>query len=187
MNIQWAVLLAVLGCLMPSLPFLKAADTPPLPPPTNLRELTPQFQGIELLDRNGDTVLLDQLFRREDNVVFAFFFTQCITLCTATTFAMKSIEAELPENTVLAMISIDPDNDTPEALSRYAEEHRLDAPRWRLLTGSKHAIESTQKAMNSLRGNKMNHNASLFVKKAGTGRYWEISDQFRKIPNMLEQ
>jgi len=151
------------------------------------RSFTPRLTDMQLTNQLGQSIPLSQLMDRDNNLLFAFFFTQCITICTTTTFALKSVEQAVPPDTQLAMISIDPDNDNPEVLAEYAEEHRLKAPRWQLLTGNKKDLENLQRSLASYRGNKMNHNTSIFVKKSGSSAVIEVTDNFRLIPELFKQ
>ena len=158
-----------------------------LPPTHQPRSFTPRLADMQLTNQLGQSIPLSQLMDRDNNLLFAFFFTQCITICTTTTFALKSVEQAVPADTLLAMISIDPDNDNPEVLAEYAEEHRLDAPRWQLLTGNKKDLENLQRSLASYRGNKMNHNTSIFMKKSGSSAITEVTDNFKIIPKLFKQ
>ena len=151
------------------------------------QSFTPQLADMQLTNQLGQTIPLSQLMAKENNLLFAFFFTQCITICTTTTFTLKSVEQAVPADTLLAMISIDPDNDNPKVLAEYAEEHRLDAPRWQLLTGDKKDLENLQRSLAAYRANKMNHNTSIFVKKSGSTAVTEVTGNFRIIPKLFEQ
>jgi cytochrome oxidase Cu insertion factor (SCO1/SenC/PrrC family) len=144
------------------------------------------FPNISLIDQNNEAVVLDSLFNTDKNVVFAFFFTHCVTICTTTTLSLKSIQPHLPEDTIIAMISIDPDTDTPAELKNYAKQHRIDNPNWYLLTGDNQQIVDFQKNFAAYRGNKMNHNTSLFVKQANSDIVTEIKNNFSTIPLLLK-
>ncbi len=144
-----------------------------------------KFPNIELIDHNDQSVSLHSLFNKERNIVFAFFFTHCVSVCTTVTLTLKSIQPHLPEDTVIAMISIDPDTDTPDVLNTYANQHYIVNPNWFLLTGDKTQIVNLQKSFNAYRGNKMNHNTSLFVKKANSAVITEVKENFGSIPALL--
>jgi protein SCO1/2 len=55
---------------------------------------------------------------------------------------MARLQAEFAgeEDLRLVSITVDPERDTPEVLSRYAERYRADPARWLFLTGDKRAI-----------------------------------------------
>ncbi len=143
------------------------------------------FPEINLLDQKNQQVALDSIFNTDRNVVFAFFFTHCVTVCTTVTLSLKSIQPHLPEDTIIAMISIDPQTDTPAELEKYAEQHRIDDPNWYLLTGNNQDIEDFQRTFEAYRGNKMNHSTSLFVKQANSEIVTEVKSNFSTIPLLL--
>lgn len=143
------------------------------------------FPEINLLDQKNQYVSLDSLFKSDKNVVFAFFFTHCVTVCTTVTLSLKSIQPQLPEGTIIAMISIDPLTDTPAELEKYAKQHRIDDPNWFLLTGDNKEIEDFQRSFEAYRGNKMNHSTSLFVKQADSEIVTEVKSNFSNIPLLL--
>ncbi len=154
--------------------------------PTPAGEFRYSFPAISLINQNNESVALDSLFNTDKNIVFAFFFTHCVTVCTTVTLSLKSIQPHLPENTIIAMISIDPDTDTPAELKSYAEQHRIDNPNWYLLTGQTSQIEDFQKSFEAYRGNKMNHSTSIFVKQANSEVVTEIKNNFSTIPLLLK-
>ncbi|MBT9559076.1 MAG: SCO family protein [Myxococcales bacterium] len=70
------------------------------------------------------------------------FFTSCRSICPPMMASLKRLAEQLPKNVPIVSISIDPDNDTPDVLTRYAADHGIDGDRWRLLTGDYAAIRS---------------------------------------------
>lgn len=149
-------------------------------------EFTFNFPDIDLIDQHNQSVEINELFNTENNVVFAFFFTHCVTVCTTVTLSLKSIQPHLPDDTQIALISIDPETDTPDILKTYAEQHRIKDANWHLLTGDNKQIINLQKRFEAYRGNKMNHNTSLFVKKAKSDVITEIKNNFSVIPSFIK-
>jgi cytochrome oxidase Cu insertion factor (SCO1/SenC/PrrC family) len=144
-----------------------------------------EFPDMALINQNNEIVRLDEVFSSDRNSVFAFFFTHCVTVCTTITMSLKSIQNDLPPDTNIVMISIDPVTDTPYRLKSYADEHAIDDPNWQLLTGSEKDIINLQRRFEAYRGNKMNHSTSLFVSKAGSGNVMEIETNFAMIPKLV--
>jgi len=70
-------------------------------------------------------------------VVLAMIFTHCSYACPLIVRDMKTITSSLPpdmnDGVQRVLVSIDPARDTPEALTRFAEAHRLSPDRWTLL------------------------------------------------------
>jgi protein SCO1/2 len=78
--------------------------------------------------------------------VAAFMFTRCPTICPALTKAMKGVQDAAKARGVqldLVSFSVDPDNDKPEVLLRYAVEHGADLSTWSFLTGDFSAMRKT--------------------------------------------
>lgn len=68
-----------------------------------------------------------------------FVFTNCTTVCLPMTTNMVKLQGMLEDEGLddvkLVSFSVDPENDTPEVLSEYAEEYGADLDRWTFLTG----------------------------------------------------
>ena len=149
-------------------------------------EFSVKFPDIELLDHRNQSMQLNTLFDDKKNVVFAFFFSHCVSVCTTITLSLKTIQPDLPPDTLIAMISIDPGTDTPELLDAYAKQHQIDNPNWYLLTGDNKQIVDLQKSFEAYRGNKMNHTTSLFVKRSNSAMVTEFKNNFSVIPAFLK-
>jgi protein SCO1 len=73
-----------------------------------------------------------------------FVFTSCPTVCPKLTKRMATIQERTQANADaihLLTISVDPENDTPEVLAKYATRYGADPARWTFLTGPLAAIE----------------------------------------------
>ena len=76
----------------------------------------------------------------------AFVFTRCPSVCPRMTKAMREIQIHAKEQHVdlrLVSFSIDPDNDAPEVLRKYATEYQADLATWSFVTGDARAIRET--------------------------------------------
>jgi len=145
------------------------------------------FPAMTLVDHRNQSVELGEFFAAGENVVFAFFFTHCVSICTTLTYTLQNLQPQLPAGTKIAMISIDPDTDTPELLNSYVAQHQIDDTNWYLLTGDTREIIKLQKSFEAYRGNKMNHTVSLFLKRADSPQITEIKNTFTNIPGLLGQ
>ncbi len=143
------------------------------------------FPDMTLVDHRNQSVELGRFFAHEDTVVFAFFFTHCVSVCTTLTHTLKNLQPRLPEGTKIAMISIDPETDTPDLLRDYVSKHQIDDRNWYLLTGENRNIIDLQKNFEAYRGNKMNHSVSLFLKQSDSEVITEIKRDFARIPGLL--
>lgn len=87
--------------------------------------------------------LIDQSGRRVDRSLFlgrvtvlAFSFTNCPVVCPIMHANLIRMQEVLRGSTVrIATISVDPVNDTPEALRAYAAKKSIELGRWSMLTG----------------------------------------------------
>jgi protein SCO1/2 len=76
----------------------------------------------------------------------AFVFTRCPTACPRVTSRMRREQEEAKTRGVdlrLVSISIDPDNDTPEVLRRYAAQFGADLSTWSFVTGDAKTVQAT--------------------------------------------
>jgi protein SCO1/2 len=81
--------------------------------------------------------------------VMGFIYTHCPDICPMTTHNMYLTEKKLKEdgikNVKFVAISFDPDRDTPEVLTKFAEIRDLDFSSWTLLTGDKTTVNELMK------------------------------------------
>jgi protein SCO1 len=76
-----------------------------------------------------------------------FFFTTCPGPCPRMSARMAELQRALSNHEAARLVSItvDPDNDTPQALIQYAERFQARKDRWFFLTGEKSAIHHLAK------------------------------------------
>ena len=112
---------------------------------------------------NSSIFLLDSKWQNQDaeelqlkdlkgkNLVMVMIFTSCRTACPILVGDMKKIHAKIEKNklkdTSLVLISIDPTNDTPEVLKKFAAERNMDQAPWIFLRSDE---ESTREFANVL-------------------------------------
>ncbi len=74
--------------------------------------------------------------------VVEFFFTSCPTICPIMTKNLVQLQDNFKgfKNFGVASFSIDPKNDTPTALKRYAEKYEITDLDWHLMTGDREEI-----------------------------------------------
>ena len=70
--------------------------------------------------------------------VVDFIFTSCAGICPVMTGAMADLHRSFDgeDRVEFVSISVDPETDTPEVLSRYGEKYGADPERWHFLTGT---------------------------------------------------
>jgi|SRR5699024_7735760 len=102
---------------------------------TNMSKDVPDF---EYTSESGEDFGLEDL--KGQWWVADFIFTNCTTACIPMTSNMAIlqdmvIEEGLEENLQFVSFSVDPDYDTPEVLTEYAEDYDVDLDNWTFLTG----------------------------------------------------
>jgi protein SCO1/2 len=89
-------------------------------------------------DDNGQDFHLSELSGRP--VVISMFFATCAGVCIITKDDMKTVEASLPaevrDQTVFVLVTLDPARDSAADLKDYRGAEGLARARWRLLRGS---------------------------------------------------
>ena len=92
----------------------------------------PDFSFTE---RNGNTVSLAQL--RGKIWIADFIYTSCTDTCPLQTAMMAKLQGEFATDPDIQLVSftVDPERDTPQALTNYAARYRADPQRWYFLTG----------------------------------------------------
>ena len=89
---------------------------------------------FELTERSGRTVKSEDL--RGEPYVACFFFTTCPGTCTRQSNQMQLLQSKFKGKPIkFISITVDPDIDTPEVLTAYAEKHQANKDRWLFLTG----------------------------------------------------
>jgi protein SCO1/2 len=118
-------------------------------PTSPLADLGPAPEVV-LTDQKGEPFRLDGLKGR--CVLVSFIYTTCNGVCPATTHNLYRVQEALKGaglwGTRVAFVSItlDPGNDTPEVLARYAGIYGCDASSWHFLTGPPADVERVWKS-----------------------------------------
>lgn len=101
---------------------------------TNMEAKVADF---EFTTQDGDTLSNEDLQGKW--WVADFIFTNCETVCIPMTSNMVKLQEKLNEdkidNVELVSFSVEPDRDTPEVLTEYANEYGADLSNWTFLTG----------------------------------------------------
>lgn len=98
------------------------------------------LKNYELIERSGKTFDSKSLDGKVHLV--NFFFATCPGRCPMQTAAVAQLQTMLrkkeltKEDVMLISITVDPDNDTPQALREYADKYKADRDQWVFLTGN---------------------------------------------------
>lgn len=123
--------------------------------------------------------------------VASFFFTNCPSICWRMNQALAAYQQTHPDSAArFVSITCDPDNDTPEALARYAAHFKADPARWTFLTGDMKKIEKIgQESFKIALVEKEHSDRACVVDKKGQvrGRFRLTEpDQVQMLEKLLE-
>ncbi len=119
-------------------------------------------------------------------VVLNFIYTSCTEICplTSNTFSMfESMLGHDADKVHLVSISIDPEQDTPAVLKKYAEKYKA-GNEWDFYTGTVAASVDAQKSCDAYLGEKMNHVPVTYL-RAAPGDAWLRIDGFVTADELL--
>lgn len=101
------------------------------------------LDGVRLIDQDRQPLQPERL--RDRAVLLNFVFTACSAVCPLQTRQLAQVQQALPAGVAgqvhFLSVSIDPLNDTPEALHGFAQRTGADLRRWSFTTGAPAEIE----------------------------------------------
>lgn len=121
---------------------------------------------VTLVNQNGDDVPLRAALSDSRPIVMQFAFTSCSTICPVASGTLASTQKRMggdAKDVRFYTISIDPQHDTPERLTEYAEALGA-GDGWEFLTGDSQDIVAVQKAFAAYIPNKSSHEPLTFLK-----------------------
>lgn len=128
------------------LAILAASWLPGQEPASHLARIRPA-PAAELTGTDGASFRLESL--RGKVALVSFVFTTCNGTCPATTHNLYRVQQALEaagiwgDDVEFVSITLDPANDRPETLARYADVYGIDRDHWHFLTGSEEQIADT--------------------------------------------
>lgn len=134
---------------------------------------------VSLTNADARTVRLRELLGTREPVMLNFIFTTCGAICPVMSQVFSEVPAKLGTSSAklrMISISIDPENDTPAELKSYGKRFNA-TDRWQFLTGRMEDVTLIQRAFDSYRGDKMNHEP-LTLLRAGPDKPWVRIDGF---------
>ena len=96
----------------------------------------------EFLMRNQDSLLISNEDFTGKVYLVEFFFTRCPSICPIMNKNMKILDDRFGDRQDfgIASFTIDPDNDKPHVLKKYAENYGVKSQNWHFLTDKKSAV-----------------------------------------------
>lgn len=138
------------------------------PAPTAYRMADYSVPPVRLVREDGKSVLLPEELNDGRPVILNFIYTSCTETCPLTTHTFSELQDKLGDARTrvhMASISIDPEQDTPPVLAKYARRFGAGA-QWHFYTGTLAASIAAQRAFNVYLGDKMSHNPVTFIRLA---------------------
>lgn len=135
------------------------------------------FTDTELVDQHGKMRRFYTDLIRGRKLLINFGFTSCKGVCPAMAANLAKVQkllgARAAEVTILT-ITVDPVNDTPAALKRFAESVNA-GPSWVFLTGTPDNVGAVLQRLGGAARRPEEHSAVLIVGDAATGTWLKTS------------
>lgn len=145
-----------------------------------------ELPEVRLVREDGKSVSLPEELDDGRPVIMNFIFTSCTAICPVSTRIFSVLQDGLGserDKVHMVSISIDPEQDTPSALKKYADKYGA-GPTWHFYTGTASASVAAQRAFDVYRGDKMNHTPVTLL-RAAPGRPWLRIDGFASADELL--
>jgi cytochrome oxidase Cu insertion factor (SCO1/SenC/PrrC family) len=117
---------------------------PPVPKRLDENEQRKYFTDLPLLDQDGRKVKFYTDVLKGRLVLISFIYTNCTDICPTLMHNLVDVQEMLGDrfgkDVFFVSISVDPEDDTPEELKKYAERY-LAKPGWTFLTGKKENVD----------------------------------------------
>lgn len=142
---------------------------------------------LTMLNQKSEYVDIQQLLNNKKPMMVNFIFTTCPTICPVLSSTFSVVNRKLAEEKDLTMISIsiDPEEDTPTALQRYAKKFEA-SDNWIFITGAIEDSIELQKAFDIYRGSKMNHEPVTYL-RANADKPWTRLDGFPGSEQLISE
>ena len=142
--------------------------------------------NVPLVTHEGKTVMFYDDLIKDKKVLINFMYSKCEESCPLATAKLAQIQRRLGDrigrSIFIYSISLDPVNDTPEVLKKYAEKYGA-GPGWYFLTGTQENIDAVSFRLGE-RLDKESHNNVI---RLGTGRSWMKLTMFGDIDYLVNE
>ena len=135
------------------------------------------FANLTLTDQDGQRVDLYNDLMKDKVVVMNTFFASCTGSCPVMAKTFQHVQEQLGDrvgrDVFLVSITVDPQNDTPAALKKYAEQWKA-KPGWRFLTGSKQEVDRALQKIGQYVDDRESHMNVILVGNDRTGLWKKL-------------
>jgi protein SCO1 len=156
----------------------------------DVRRTVTQFviPDVTLLRDDGKVVNLPAELDDGRPLVVNFIYTSCTTICPMNSQVFEQFQGDLGgerKSVHLVSISIDPEQDTPAHLRKYAAQFHAQRG-WDHYTGQLTDIVAVQRAFGAYRGDKMSH-TPLTLMRSSPGKPWVRFDGFARADDLMAE
>lgn len=138
------------------------------------------FNDLKLVNQHNNSFSPESLLNRV--VLFNFIYTGCHSTCPIQTRALSQVLKQLPENVrkqvAFVSISIDPTQDSPEKMLKFAQSMEANLEGWQFLTGSPEQIEQLSQRLHLLDESLQGQNQKPVVHRTSL---WLVDKQGRLL------
>lgn len=133
------------------------------------------FTDLPLLNQEGKRVRFYSDVLKDRVVLISFIYTSCMDACPLIMQRLSQVKDQLGEafgkQVFFVAMSVDPTRDTPQALAKYARQHKADHPGWVFLTGDKPNVDRILTKLGQYSEKPEAHSTMLLAGNVGT-RHW---------------
>ena len=144
-----------------------------------------ELPQVKLVRDDGKSISLTEELNDGNPVIMNFIFTSCTAVCPVTSKTFSMLQEGLGgerDKVHMVSISIDPEQDTPSVLKKYAEKYGA-GTQWHFYTGT---VAASVAAFDVYRGDKMNHTPVTLL-RAAPGKPWLRVEGFASADDLLHQ
>jgi len=111
-------------------------------------------------------------------VLINFVFTQCSDACPLITAQLVQVKKELGEafgrDVRFVSISVDPQNDRPQDLARFAQKFDAAHPEWWFLTGEKASVDRVVQKLGAFTPERESHLTAMIIGATSAARWKKV-------------
>jgi len=134
--------------------------------------------NVELVNQDGKTVHLYDDLLKDKIVLLDFIYTQCTETCSPLTQNLANVQELLGERVggriSMVSVSVDPANDTPQALKAFADKFGV-KPGWNFLTGPADRLETVAQKLGGFTTNWQDHSTQIIIGNVPAGQWIKIN------------
>jgi protein SCO1 len=145
------------------------------------------FPNLPVVTQEGKTLRFYDDVIKGKIVVMSFIYTSCRDICPITTSRLAQIEEKLGDrmgrDIFINSISVDPENDTPDRLKKYAEAFHA-GPGWLFLTGKMADIRTINGKFGERMRSLSEHRNEIVLGNDATGE-WQRDNVFSDLDRVV--